>query len=94
MSSDSRVWLITGASSGIGLATVQEVLAIGERVAATTRNASSPSAADLTSLAASHPSQLLIVNYDPGDASYPASTLLSQVTSHFGRLDVVVNNAG
>ena len=70
------------------------MLVVGERVAATTRNPSSSSATELNALAAAHPSQLLVLSYDPGDASYPASSLISRVTSHFGRLDVVVNNAG
>ena len=63
-------------------------------MAATTRNPSSSSATELNALVAAHPSQLLVLSYDPGDPSYPASSLISRVTSHFGRLDVVVNNAG
>ncbi|KAI0328197.1 NAD(P)-binding protein [Cubamyces sp. BRFM 1775] len=86
----SRVWLVTGASSGIGYATVQEVLAIGERVAATTRRASS-----LDSLTSAHtPSELLVLEYDIADPTKSADDLISRIVSHFGRLDVVVNNAG
>ncbi|KAI0364603.1 NAD(P)-binding protein [Pilatotrama ljubarskyi] len=86
----SRVWLITGASAGIGFATVKEVLAAGERVAATTRRASS-----LASLTESYPAtQLLVIEHDVADATKPASELISRITTHFGRLDVVVNNAG
>ncbi|KAI0757925.1 hypothetical protein C8Q74DRAFT_1302174 [Fomes fomentarius] len=93
MSNDSRVWLITGASSGIGLSTTQAALALGERVTATTRKASSSN--PLTALLTQYTSsKLLIIEYDPADASFPVSTLLERTASHFGRLDVVVNNAG
>ncbi|CDO77053.1 hypothetical protein BN946_scf184455.g3 [Trametes cinnabarina] len=86
----SRVWLITGASSGIGHATTQEVLAVGERVAATTRRASS-----LSSLTEAYDaSSLLVIEYNPGDPTQPADDLITHVASYFGRLDVVVNNAG
>ncbi|KAI0658708.1 hypothetical protein C8Q70DRAFT_934218 [Cubamyces menziesii] len=86
----SRVWLITGTSAGIGYATVNEVLAIGERVAAVTRSASS-----LASLTAVHdPSKLLVVEHDVSDTTKSADTLISRIVNHFGRLDVVVNNAG
>ncbi|KAI8989924.1 NAD(P)-binding protein [Trametes punicea] len=86
----SRVWLITGASSGMGHATVKEVLAAGERVAATTRSASS-----LSSLTADHgPSELLVIEHDVADVNKPADDLIARVQAHFGRLDVVVNNAG
>ncbi|KAI0355526.1 NAD(P)-binding protein [Trametes cingulata] len=86
----SRVWLVTGASAGIGFATVKEVLAAGERVAATTRKASS-----LASLASSYPTaKLLVIEHDVSDSTKPASELVSRVAAHFGRLDVVVNNAG
>ncbi|KAL7282800.1 hypothetical protein ACG7TL_004277 [Trametes sanguinea] len=86
----SRVWLITGASSGIGFATAQEVLAIGERVAATTRSASS-----LTSLMEKYDrSSLLVLEYNVADTTKPADDLIARVATHFGRLDVVVNNAG
>ena len=40
------------------------------------------------------PSSLLVLPYDPNDGNYPVSTLIEQTVSHFGRLDVVLNNAG
>ena len=36
---NKKVWLVTGASSGLGLATVKQLLKHGYRVAATSRNA-------------------------------------------------------
>jgi len=85
----SRVWLVTGTSSGLGRNLVEEVLAAGERVAATTRNASA-----LASLASAYlPEQLLVLelNISSNDQIKAA---FQQIKSHFGRLDVVVNNAG
>ena len=87
------ITLVTGASSGIGLSTAQAVLASGERVVATTRKASSSN--PLASLLAQYSSsKLLIIEYDPADASFPVPTLIERTAAHFGRLDVVVNNAG
>lgn len=86
---DTRVWLVTGTSSGLGRTLVEEVLAAGERVAATTRNASA-----LASLASAHsPEQLLVVQLDISSIDQIKATF-QQIKSHFGRLDVVVNNAG
>lgn len=80
---------VTGTSSGLGRTLVEEVLAAGERVAATTRNASA-----LASLASAHsPEQLLVVQLDISSIDQIKATF-QQIKSHFGRLDVVVNNAG
>ncbi|KAG9309258.1 NAD(P)-binding protein [Chiua virens] len=86
----SRVWLITGTSAGIGHALVNEVIAAGERVAAITRKASS-----VSSLSAAYASdKLLVVEYDVGNPAHSAADLFGKVHNHFGRVDVVVNNAG
>lgn len=45
MPNPSPVWLVTGASGGLGLALVRQLLAAGHRVAATTRNADKLAAA-------------------------------------------------
>jgi NAD(P)-dependent dehydrogenase (short-subunit alcohol dehydrogenase family) len=88
--SNSRVWLITGTSAGIGQASVKEVIAAGERVAAITRKTSS-----LSELSASYPSdKLLVLQHDVGNPSHSAEALFENVHKHFGRIDVVVNNAG
>jgi NAD(P)-dependent dehydrogenase (short-subunit alcohol dehydrogenase family) len=83
-----RIWFITGASRGLGRSFAQAALAKGDRVAATARNTSS-----LDDLAAEHGDALLPVELDvtDHDACFAA---VGQAHEHFGRLDVVVNNAG
>jgi len=88
--SDSRVWLVTGTSSGIGQATVREAIADGDRVAAITRKASSVSA--LTEAYSSD--KLFVVEHDVGNPSDSVEGLFEKVHKHFGRIDVIINNAG
>lgn len=81
---------VTGTSAGIGKESVKEVIAAGERVAAITRKASS-----LSDLAATYPSdKLFVVEYDVGNPAHSAVELFEKIHKHFGRIDVVVNNAG
>ncbi|HVR19922.1 MAG TPA: oxidoreductase [Polyangiaceae bacterium] len=83
-----KVWLITGASSGFGRAIAEEALRRGDRVVATARSVSG-----LADLVALDPKRIAAVALDvtvPGDARRTVETVLSR----FGRLDVVVNNAG
>jgi NAD(P)-dependent dehydrogenase (short-subunit alcohol dehydrogenase family) len=88
--SGSRVWLITGTSAGIGQASVKEVIAAGERVAAITRKASS-----VSELTAAYPSdKLFVVEYDVGNPAESVEALFEKIHKHFGQIDVVVNNAG
>lgn len=89
MATDTRVWLVTGTSSGLGRALIEAVLSKGERAVATTR-----SSASLDELAKQYPTtQLLVVQLDLTDATAIAS-MFDTIKEHFGRLDVVVNNAG
>jgi len=84
----SKVWFVTGASKGLGLAMVKRLLASGYRVAATSRK--------LASLEAAFPgghSHLLFLTVDlTSDLSVREA--IDRTVAHFGRLDVVVNNAG
>jgi NAD(P)-dependent dehydrogenase (short-subunit alcohol dehydrogenase family) len=84
----ARDWLITGASSGLGRALAEAVLDAGHRVVATARDPES-----VTDLERRHPGQALAARLDvtrPDDAR----TALASATEAFGRVDVVVNNAG
>ena len=82
-----KIWLITGASRGIGLAAARLTVAGGNRVALLARGeAVHQAAAELGSDA-------LGVQADVADPESVAAAV-EQVVSHFGGLDVVVNNAG
>lgn len=81
--------LVTGTSSGIGRTLVEELLASGKRVVATLRK---PEV--LASLSGTYPSeQLLVLPLDVTDEKQIADAF-ERTRAHFGRLDVVVNNAG
>jgi len=89
MSSINRVWFVSGASTGIGLATVKLALDKGARVVAGLRK---PEA--LAALTAQYPpSQLAVTRLDVTD---PKSVREAFDFAHqtFGRIDVVYNNAG
>lgn len=88
MEASSRVWFITGCSSGFGFALAARVLALGERVIATARNATA-----LEELTARHPETCRALALDVTDAAQVKS-VVAQAAEEFGRLDVVVNNAG
>jgi NAD(P)-dependent dehydrogenase (short-subunit alcohol dehydrogenase family) len=83
----SRVWFITGASRGLGLAIAQAALENGDSVVATARNAKRAEAT-LTS-----PDRVLAVSLDVTDA-VSVRNAAAAALSRFGRIDVVVNNAG
>ncbi|KAI0042907.1 NAD-P-binding protein, partial [Auriscalpium vulgare] len=80
---------VTGSSSGFGLALIEAVLAINERVVATLRDVTK-----LADLQAKYPAeQLLILPLDVTNTAQIAQ-VFKQIEQHFHRLDVVVNNAG
>ncbi|MGW3614173.1 SDR family oxidoreductase [Micromonospora sp. NPDC005163] len=84
----SRVWFITGASRGLGRAFTAAALAAGDRVVGAARDVS-----PLDDLAARHPGRLLTHRLDVTDRS-AVFDVVGQAVQHFGRLDIVVNNAG
>jgi NAD(P)-dependent dehydrogenase (short-subunit alcohol dehydrogenase family) len=84
----SKVWFITGTSRGFGRAFTEAALERGDKVAATARNSSS-----LDDLAAKYGDQLLPLALDVTDKTAVA-TSVKAAHEKFGRLDVVVNNAG
>ncbi len=82
-----KVWLITGASRGIGLAVAQRAIAAGDRVALLARgDAVSAAAAELGDHA-------LAVRADVSDRE-AVDAAVAQVVAQFGRIDHIVNNAG
>ncbi|GAS87624.1 SDR family NAD(P)-dependent oxidoreductase [Mycolicibacterium brisbanense] len=84
----SKVWFVTGSSRGLGRALVRAALQEGDRVAATARR----------------PEQLADLVEEFGERVYPlaldvtdpaaAAAALAAARDRFGRLDVIVNNAG
>ncbi len=82
-----KTWFVTGASKGLGLSLVNQLLNKGYNVAATSR-----SITDLTKVVGEHPNFLpLSVNIKAEDSVADA---IGQTISRFGKIDVVVNNAG
>lgn len=89
MSGDrSRVWLITGSSSGLGRALAEVALERGERVVATARDPQT-----VTDLVERHGGRAIAARLDVTDPDQ-ARAAVDACVSAFGRIDVVVNNAG
>lgn len=85
---DNKVWLVTGASKGLGFALVRKLLAQGFRVTATTRNITS-----LQEDFGKASDKFLPLKVDLTDNGSAKHAVEKSIT-HFGRLDVIVNNAG
>jgi NAD(P)-dependent dehydrogenase (short-subunit alcohol dehydrogenase family) len=83
-----RVWLITGATSGFGRALAEAAVGAGDTVVAAAR---SPQRID--DLAQAHPQRVHPVALDVTDAQRGVE-VVQEVTDRFGRIDVLVNNAG
>lgn len=84
----SKTWLVTGSSSGIGLAVVEQLLERGDRVAATLRK---PQA--LSHLKTRYGEQLWTALLDVNDA-LAIRAVVHQAFTELGRIDVVVSSAG
>ncbi|SNR36116.1 oxidoreductase [Actinomadura mexicana] len=84
----ARTWLITGASRGLGRHLTEAVLDAGDLVVATARRPE-----QLDGLAARHGERMRTVALDVTDPA-AAARAVKAATDAFGRLDVVVNNAG
>jgi NAD(P)-dependent dehydrogenase (short-subunit alcohol dehydrogenase family) len=84
----AKVWLVTGSARGLGRKIVEAALAAGEQVVATARNPR-----DLADLVEQYGEQVRAVALDVTDAA-AAQAAVQATLEAFGRLDVLVNNAG
>lgn len=83
-----KVWFITGASKGFGLEIARAALKAGDKVVATVR-----SNADQLKATLQHDDSLLIVQLDVTKEPEVKAGVQNAI-AHFGRIDVLVNNAG
>ena len=88
--SNTKVWLITGTSSGMGRALVKSALDRHDKVIATARVLEQIQ--DLRSLADS--SRLYLMQLDITDPQDVINSKVTEVIGVWGRIDVLVNNAG
>ncbi|WP_084966016.1 SDR family NAD(P)-dependent oxidoreductase [Thermoactinospora rubra] len=84
----SKVWFVTGSSRGLGRSFVEAALSRGDKVAATARNAAS-----LDDLVTAYGEAVLPLALDVTDKAAVFEGV-KRAKEHFGRLDVIVNNAG
>jgi NAD(P)-dependent dehydrogenase (short-subunit alcohol dehydrogenase family) len=84
----SKIILITGASRGFGKIWAKALLQRGDKVAATARNT-----ADLNDLIQEYGGAVFPVQLDVNDHDACFATV-ARVKEHFGRIDVLINNAG
>ncbi|MFP3919375.1 SDR family oxidoreductase [Lysinibacillus telephonicus] len=85
---NNRVWFITGASSGLGYEFTKAALETGDQVVAVARNIDK-----LNELMNQYQEALLPLKLDVTDRSAVFDTV-TKAFEHFGRLDIVINNAG
>ncbi len=83
-----KVWFITGTSKGFGRVWAEAALARGDRVAATARNVKT-----LAPLVERYGERIAAITLDVTDKA-AVHAAVSEAHERFGRLDVVVNNAG
>jgi NAD(P)-dependent dehydrogenase (short-subunit alcohol dehydrogenase family) len=84
---DGKIWFITGAGRGMGLDLAKAALAAGDAVVATGRNP------DAVAKAVGEADGLLAVKLDVTSPDDAAAAVKAAV-DRFGRIDVLVNNAG
>ncbi len=84
----TKIWFITGSSRGLGRSLTEAVLAKGDKVAATARKPE-----QLKDLADKYPGQLFPLQLDVTNKAQIVAAVENTI-AHFGRIDVLVNNAG
>ena len=87
MKVDGKIIIVTGASSGIGLATARHLAKQGAKIVLVAR-----SEEKLKEIAKNLPDSLVI----PTDMTKPQEIqeMVTKVMDHFGRIDILINNAG
>lgn len=85
---NTRVWFITGASSGLGYEFTKKVLESGDKVVGVARNIEK-----LNELKYQFEGMLLPLSLDVTDRNAVFTTVETAI-KHFGRIDIVINNAG
>lgn len=83
-----KVWFITGASRGFGRVWTEAALKRGDKVAATARKLSS-----IADFKEKYGANVLTLELDVTNPEQ-VKTAVTQAHEHFGRLDIVLNNAG
>jgi NAD(P)-dependent dehydrogenase (short-subunit alcohol dehydrogenase family) len=84
----SKVWFITGCSTGFGRELAKEVLAGGYKAAVASRNTD-----DVKDIVEAYPETAIAVKLDVTKAN-EIKAAIEQITQKFGTIDVLVNNAG
>src|SRR5437868_7442739 len=84
---DKKVWLVTGAGRGMGVDIAKAALAAGHAIVATGRNT------ERVNQAVGEHDDLLVVELDV-TSPVSAATATATAVERFGRIDVLVNNAG
>jgi len=84
----SKVWFITGCSTGFGRELAKEVLAGGYKAAVASRNTD-----DVKDIVEAYPETAIAVKLDVTKAD-EIKAAIEQITQKFGTIDVLVNNAG
>ncbi|MGY4539185.1 NADP-dependent 3-hydroxy acid dehydrogenase YdfG [Mucilaginibacter sp. UYNi724] len=85
---NNKVWFITGASRGFGRVWADAALKRGDKVAATARNLAS-----IAELKEKYGDNVLTLELDVTNTEQ-VKEVVAQAHAHFGRLDIVLNNAG
>ncbi len=88
MASQDRVWFVTGTSTGFGRILAEEVLKAGGKVVATARNV-----AQIADLEQQYPGRAKAIALDV-TSKQQSEAAVAQAIEAFGRIDVLVNNAG
>ena len=85
---EPKVWFITGCSTGFGREIAKKAIAAGYKVVATARNLS-----QIEDLNADNQENVIVLRLDVTDKAQVREAV-NQAVEKFGRIDVLVNNAG